>query len=154
MSERDDPLQSILVAYLEAVETGQTPDREELLARHPEFAAELTEFLDNLDRIERVAAPLRPPTLLGTVRYFGDYVLLEEIARGGMGVVYRARQASLDRIVAVKMVLNSELADDVQKQRFRREAEAVAQLDHPNIVPVFEVGEHDGQSYFSMAFVE
>jgi hypothetical protein len=154
MTERDDPLQSILVAYLEAVEAGRTPDRPELLARHPEFAAELTEFLANLDRIERVAAPLRPPVLLGTVRYFGDYELLEEIARGGMGVVYRARQVSLDRTVAVKMVLNSELADDVQKQRFRREAEAVAQLDHPNIVPVFEVGEHDGQSYFSMAFVE
>jgi len=87
-------------------------------------------------------------------RPFGNYELLEEIARGGMGVVYKARQLGLNRIVAVKMILSGQFAGETELQRFRAEARAVATLQHPGIVAIHEVGENEGQLFFSMDYVE
>ncbi len=192
-----DRLSQIIARYSEAIQSGQTPDRQELLDHHPDLADELEAFFADHDRTVALAEPTQSPrnaasapdagvesttlppqkpasgeepTLAFTetglttgdtasvvgpkIRYFGDYELLEEIARGGMGVVYKAKQMSLNRIVAIKMILAGQLAGEEDVRRFHTEAESAANLDHPGIVPIFEVGEHDGQHYFSMGYVE
>src|SRR5262249_28728882 len=94
------------------------------------------------------------PPVAATLGKFGDYELLEEIARGGMGVVFKARQVSLGRTVAVKMVLAGQFAGKQVAQRFKSEAIAAAVLQHPNIVAIHEVAVHQGLHFFSMDFVE
>jgi serine/threonine protein kinase len=161
-------LDAIIAAYMLTVEAGDVPNRQALLDQYPEHADAMRIFFADLDHMDRVASPLRlaeeldatgmhqgnggdePPT----VHYFGDYEQLEEIARGGMGIVYKARQVSLNRIVALKMILRGTFATDRDVARFRAEAEAVANLDHPHIVPIYEVGEHEGHQYYAMKFVE
>jgi WD40 repeat protein len=172
---RDRQLEAIRHAYRQAVDAGRPPDRDALLRHHPEFAAALAAFFADQDQrapgagdLAEAAAPApgaseaptlapgeaAPPGPAPQARSFGDYELLEEIARGGMGVVYKARQVSLNRPVALKMILAGHLASPQDVQRFHTEAEAAANLDHPNIVPIYEVGEHQGQHYFSMKLIE
>jgi serine/threonine protein kinase len=114
------------------------------------FQAGLEAIGDPFPSGNSMSAPTRPepesPHAATRLRYFGDYEIRGEIAHGGMGVVYRARQISLDRPVALKMILPHRL-DEVAIRRFRQEVEAAANLDHPNIVPVFEFGEHEGQPF-------
>jgi serine/threonine protein kinase len=171
----------IVAAYLCALDAGQSPQPSEWIARHPELADELRDCFDAMDEVNRLAAPIRPalitvpdnatpygeaptapPTGLSSVAeshapcsgLFGDYELDHEIARGGMGVVYKARQISLNRVVAIKMILARQLANQEDVQRFRAEAQAAACLKHPNIVAIHEVGEVAGQHFFSMDFID
>ena len=163
-------LDEILAAYLEEVEAGRPADRRAWVARHPGHEAELAAFFANLDHVGRLADPLRTaphdpgrgPDLIpfpapagegARVGYFGDYELIRELGRGGMGVVYAARQVSLDRVLALKL-LASRPGSGADVQRFLREAVAAAGLDHPNLVPIYEVGEHEGRHYYGMKLID
>jgi WD40 repeat protein/tRNA A-37 threonylcarbamoyl transferase component Bud32 len=166
--EREQRLEEVIAGYLEGSAAGQAPDRQELLARHADLAAELAAFFADHDKLRHLAAPPEEadeqtqvpgnappaPSALGVVHYFGDYELLEKIAEGGMGVVFKARQQSLNRTVALKMIRAGQLASALDVERFHFEAQAAGNLHHPHIVAIHEVGEHEGQHYFSMDLIE
>jgi serine/threonine protein kinase len=161
--ERNAALDAIMRSF---ISRPTEAERERMLRENPQFAAELRAWFtaeepcgeaDGGGETVSFSPELRSETGpdRGTkLRYLGDYEILEEVGRGGMGIVYRARQTSLDRLVALKLILQGKLASQESVRRFRREAEAVAQLDHPNIVPIYEVGEYDGMQYFSMKLVQ
>jgi WD40 repeat protein/tRNA A-37 threonylcarbamoyl transferase component Bud32 len=172
-SKHEQKLSEVIAAFLEADQSGKAGDRDAWLRRYPDLADDLRRFFEQHDRMARLAAPLRgadpTPTVDGSADTqpprasegaapearcsFADYEILAEIARGAMGVVYKARQVGLNREVALKMILAGELASQQDVARFRAEAEAVAALDHPNILPIYEVGERDGRHFFAMKLV-
>jgi serine/threonine-protein kinase len=164
--EREQRLAHLLSELSDQRRNGRMPDLDTVAAQHPDLAAELRELwgavllADELAKGERgrVSAPSEQArgalTQPRSPKNLDDYELLEEIGRGGMGIVYKARQRSLNRTVALKMVLRGEAAMPEDLARFQAEARAAANLDHPNIVPVYGAGEQDGQAYFSMRLIE
>lgn len=165
---RDELLAELLAELVERSRLSTSPDIAQVAQRHPELADELRQLWATVLITEDVASfaelpaeargdnpvaslpQLNPPKPLQKI---GDYELLAEIGRGGMGIVYTARQLSLGRIVAVKTMVRGQLASASDVVRFKAEAESAARLDHPHIVPIYEVGEHEGQPWFSMKYV-
>jgi serine/threonine-protein kinase len=168
-----EPAFPLLDAFLADLQAGRRPDKERLLAEHPELAP----VLDSLEALEQLApppaadagAPADPEATLAVApgfeasaqavsgaappAVFGNYELLAEVGRGGMGVVYKARQRDLERLVAIKMVLAGHLASPADLARFHDEARAAARLHHPHVVAIYEAGQVHGQPYFAMQYV-
>jgi tetratricopeptide (TPR) repeat protein/predicted Ser/Thr protein kinase len=138
--------------FLLRQELGDAPDWEDYLRRFPDHADALRQ-LREVDRVvERGLAP--PAAQACPADRFGDYELLGELGRGGMGVVYKARQTKLDRLVALKVIRAGEHSSAEERRRFDREARAVARLHHPHVVQVYDLGEADGRPFFAMEYVE
>jgi WD40 repeat protein/serine/threonine protein kinase len=153
----DSGLDAVLGEYLAAVEQGRAPTVDEFIARHRIFEREIREFLSLRNGFERISASLRHaagPLPRTFPMSFGRYELIGELGQGGMGVVYRARQPGLDREVALKTIKGGRLASAAAAQRFRVEAIAVSRLNHPGIVPVYDVGDVEGQAYFTMKLLK
>ncbi len=150
--EADPRLATILRTHLEAQDAGTAPDRAELLARNPEFREELAAYFETAEHVEECKRWLvsTPPARSLAEDAIAGYRIQEEIGRGGMGVVYRAVQPLLGRTVALKLLAADEPST---AERLLAEARAAARLDHPGIVPIFEVGSHDGRPFLAMAFV-
>jgi WD40 repeat protein/tetratricopeptide (TPR) repeat protein/tRNA A-37 threonylcarbamoyl transferase component Bud32 len=170
--DRELRLELAIAEYLEGVRAGQPADRAVILARHPDLAADLESFFADEDRVmglaqSVLARPCGGEGISGNVTGpdgadlqlnpgadFGPYELIEEIAKGGMGIVFKARQKKLGRIVALKTIRPTAFKTDSDAMnRFRIEAEAVARLDHPRIVPIYEMGEHDGFPFISLKLI-
>lgn len=161
-SETLDPrLAEALDLYLTELESSGTPPAlEPILAQYPDLADEIRSYAESLDQLHLLAADCakqvepKDQDSDDTTKRLGDYQLLHEIGRGGMGVVYAARQISLDRTVALKVLPFAAVLDPQQLARFRTEAQAAAQLHHPHIVQVYGVGQERGVHFFAMQYVE
>ena len=151
MSDSHDPLDPLVEEFLARIRAGETLTIEAFAEAHPAHADDLRELLPTVLAMEQVgpdeSGDDTPP------RQLGDYEILREIGRGGMGVVYEARQESLNRHVALKVLPFHRLLDPSRLERFKREAQAAARLHHPHIVPVHGVGEHEGTHYYAMQYV-
>ena len=157
-----DPLERIAEEFLDRVRRGERPSVSEFLARAPDRAGELDELLSALLLVEDVKPQFEPLTASGALEFpgggpdlerLGDFRILRELGRGGMGIVYEAEQESLGRHVALKVLAPGVARSPQIVRRFIREARAAAQLHHTNIVPVFGVGERGGLHYFAMQFI-
>ena len=161
VEERSERLALVLDQYMSELEsTGLPPDVDRLAAEHPDLAEELRSYVESLQVLHQMTTGLRPEsaqpqasTAAGRAKRLGDYEIIREIGRGGMGVVYEARQLSLNRQVALKVLPFAAMLDERQIARFRTEAQAAAQLHHPNIVPVHAVGQERGVHYFAMQYI-
>lgn len=160
--DRDELLDQLAESYAERYRNGERPSISEYTSRHPELADDIRELFPAMVMIEQVDEDIRPASnsVANSIdrhqqqqTQFGDFRIVREIGRGGMGVVYEAEQVSLGRRVALKVLPSQLLADDKQRIRFQREARAAAKLHHTNIVPVFGVGEQDGLQYYVMQFI-
>src|SRR5439155_26710546 len=143
------------------LERGVPPHPDELLARHPDLAEPLKAYLASLDFLHRAAlslhGPPRPEPAVDEADApgrLGDFRIVREVGRGGMGVVYEGEQISLGRRVALKVLPFAATMDPRQLQRFQNEARAAASLEHPHIVPVYGVGCERGVHYYGMKFIE
>ena len=170
-STRERRLNAVIAEYLQAAESGRAPDRSELLNRHRDLEDGLASFFGNEDHMLRLAG--LPPALarsrpysesrlsqpgrqpdLPVLRGLGQFEVLNEIARGGMGVVYKARHKRLNRVVALKTIRPGvACSTEMLIKRLRAEAKVVAALDHPNIVPLYEIGEEDGYPYLVLKLI-
>jgi eukaryotic-like serine/threonine-protein kinase len=154
----------VLEQYLADLERGDAPDQQALLDAHPDLAGELRPYLESLRLLNGATRDIRvlPPAMHGgctnaaasAARQIGEYRIVREIGRGGMGIVYEAHQQSLNRQVALKILPFAAVLDQRQIARFRNEAQAAAQLHHPHIVPVFAVGQEQGVYYYAMQYID
>ena len=158
-SERD-PLEMLAAEFMERLRAGQHPSPEAYAAQHPELAEEIRELFPTIAVTERLKMRQEQTSggraTLGSVQLsrLGDFRIIREIGRGGMGVVFEAEQESLKRRVAVKVLPRQALLDEKHLKRFQREARIAANLHHTNIVEVFGVGEQDGYHYYVMQFID
>ena len=142
---------NVLTRYFDQVDGGQDPDPATFVKQYPQHQAELRSFFRNHFWMAGEELP-EPASLCGQT--IGSYQVISELARGGMGVVYRAKQNELHRDVAIKVISTGVLAGDEERQRFRQEAEAVAKLDHPGIIAIYDIGQWNGHEYYSMPLIE